>query len=221
VILEVQNGRVTSFVRLIGISVGVAVVVSGCATSPTSPPLPTSHEVLIFALQNLNGDWDTDSSLTDRHASYDGDIRIAEANTLDIAFAKCVGDAGYAEYSIDRFGTLSISGPPAAESQIERGVRHYCDFPHQFSEPSTALLSSKEREYLYEYYRKWLVPCLAVAGYQVSDLPTRSAFISDWLTPGWWSPYDALQPVPIMKNMAFLHAKCPALPPAMASRVSH
>jgi hypothetical protein len=196
-------------------------VLSGCASSPSAPPLPTSHEVVIFALENLNGRWDTDALRSDGQSSNDGDIRIAKASMLDVAFAQCVSDAGYAEYSIDRFGTLSIPGPSAAESQLERGVRHYCDFAHQFSEPGTALLSSREREYLYEYYRKWLVPCLALAGYRVSDQPTRSAFISNWLTPGWWSPYDALLPVLTTSNSAVLHAQCPALPPAMASRVSN
>jgi hypothetical protein len=158
-------------------------------------------------------------SATDEQPSDIGDISIVNPSELDYAFAECVKGAGYADYSVDYFGTLVLKGPTGAESEIERGVRHNCDFTQQLAMSNSALLSSREREYVYDYYRQWLVPCLALAGYPIHGAPSREEFISDWLTPGWWSPYDSIDLEPGAAARFGLQKQCPSMPPALQSRL--
>jgi hypothetical protein len=83
-----------------------------------------------------------------------------------------------------------------------------------------SLLTIEERDYVYDYYRQWLAPCLTLAGYPIHGAPPRSKFIADWLKPGWWSPYDSIDPVPGAADLARLKKKCSPLPPALQYRLA-
>jgi hypothetical protein len=207
-------------VRVIAAVIAVPFVLSGCATAQPLPPIPTTTEVITFVVHNLDGNTAIDSPTAEQRPTDVGDIRIVNPTELDFAFAECVKGAGYADYSVDYFGTLILRGPTGTESEIERGVRHNCDFTHQLAFSSTALLSSREREFVYDYYRQWLVPCLALAGYPIHGAPSREEFINDWLQPGWWSPYDAIALEPGASGRESLRKQCPPLPPALETRLA-
>ena len=52
------------------------------------------------------------------------------------------------------------------------------------------VLAPAQVEYLYDYYVRWVVPCLARNGYQFATVPDRASFIE---TYGAWSPYSVLK----------------------------
>ena len=49
--------------------------------------------------------------------------------------------------------------------------------------------SSEQIEYLYNYHRSWLVPCIESRGIAVDDAPTRAEFAAN---AGQWDPYTSV-----------------------------
>jgi len=51
-------------------------------------------------------------------------------------------------------------------------------------------LSLTQLDALYDYYERWLVPCLAAHGGGVVEIPSREEFVDGGDgAPGWWNPY--------------------------------
>lgn len=54
------------------------------------------------------------------------------------------------------------------------------------------VIGASQREYLYDYYVRWLVPCLESAGYPVSDAPPRKVFLGGGPSANAWTPWGAI-----------------------------
>lgn len=53
-----------------------------------------------------------------------------------------------------------------------------------------AFLTPAQLDYVYDYYVRWIVPCLAQNGWQLRNAPSREEFL---LLEGNWSPYNSIE----------------------------
>ncbi|MDO7881690.1 hypothetical protein [Antiquaquibacter soli] len=90
--------------------------------------------------------------------------------------------------------------------------RCYEAYPPDYSDPTVwGFLSEDEREYLWQYFDGFLVPCLILHGYSVHGMPGRESFLaSEYLA---WEPYGTLTPAPLTpQEWQWLDAQCPPPP---------
>jgi len=52
------------------------------------------------------------------------------------------------------------------------------------------LLTEPQQDYLYDYYQRWVVPCIMLNGYALAQAPTREEFHNDWAG---WNPYYSIE----------------------------
>jgi hypothetical protein len=50
--------------------------------------------------------------------------------------------------------------------------------------------SEAQRNYLWDYYARWVTPCLRSHRFVLLSIPSKDEFLNEFLYP--WSPYDAL-----------------------------
>lgn len=135
--------------------------------------------------------------------SYDEAAEYAEAlrDSVSIAYvssagwgtviAGCMNAAGYPEYvgsgpAISN-GTTVIAGDIEQQLDLDLCLRQYPILPDLSGSINLAQL-----DYLYDYYRDFLIPCLGAAGYTAGrDIPTREEFVVISAEPH-WTPYSAL-----------------------------
>lgn len=103
--------------------------------------------------------------------------------------ADCMNDDGWSDYVASGGGVTSPSGPDAQES-ID-WYECFARFPIDPQE--TGYLSAEQREYIYDWYGEWLMPCITAEGYEIGTRPTRDTFVEVPEQWSGWSPYIALE----------------------------
>ena len=103
---------------------------------------------------------------------------------------ECMRRAGVARWGYDESEGLFIEGGrPSASDQL---AFYWCFAAY----PTVDLVSDEQRDFIYDYYQRWLIPCLESRGYDVMNAPSREAFVgADRRLPD-WSPYRALERFP-------------------------
>lgn len=118
--------------------------------------------------------------------------------------AGCMNAAGYEDYSATRSG-LSYS---ARESDAESLALYTCIGQYPVRGDFSAYANKAQLEYLYDYFRDSLIPCLAREGYLVpGTAPSKESFTAVTVLPR-WNPYGAL----IDRPPADVRERCPASP---------
>jgi hypothetical protein len=132
----------------------------------------------------------------------------------------CMRDAGYDNYSSEGGGLVSTGtadGPPLGE----RLALYTCQTRFPYAAEPEQLFTVAQRDYIYDYYVEFLVPCLEFRGNTVAEAPSRADFLS---RSGFWSPYyeiglgetsvvltaDDIDSA--VELRASLEAECPSLP---------
>lgn len=123
--------------------------------------------------------------------------------------AGCMNAAGYPEYvgsgpSISN-GTSVIGGDIQQQLELNLCLQQYPILPDLSGSINLAQL-----DYLYDYYRDFLVPCLATAGYlSPVAAPTREQFVA-FSAESRWTPFYGLPPR--WREDSLLLDRCPASP---------
>jgi hypothetical protein len=110
---------------------------------------------------------------------------------------------------------LQMPGKTDAEKRGATELRFYeCVAKHpQDMVADGTLFSDAQLDYIYDYYERWLIPCLATNHYQLrGDIPSRALFTE---LRGGWSPYWNLSPsIDSGRELDEIVAKCgPERPP--------
>jgi hypothetical protein len=130
------------------------------------------------------------------------------------AVAECMNRAGYASYSAAVVSfTRGEAGLPGAG---EQNALDTCLTVIQVDPVDRNILSREQLEYIYSYYARQLIPCLAEHGIEITDVPTRedfelSIFIDGEFGYSTWSPYEGLSASPKK-----VFDDCPPSPPGYA-----
>jgi hypothetical protein len=127
---------------------------------------------------------------------------------------ECMTAAGFSTYVAD-----PIENQTLTQSERESAIKYQiadsvCAAKNPPDPSKYGLMGKEQRGNLYDYYVRWLVPCLESSGHQLSDAPTRKAFVGASLTPGRWNPYDSISNVPL-ETLVQLQGKCLPWPPGL------
>ena len=173
-------------VASIGLSIVLLVALAGC-TVPREPPAGVSAEETAALLETrIDQAWMNTGldGLVERPVVDRGTV-AADFNEL----AECLGDSALEEWGVSDGSTgpgLVAVDTPTIDEQL--------DFYTCFAQHPTDVvmggvrLSRAQLDYLYDYYRSWVIPCLALDSITVSSVPTRSEFSRDFWQG--WNPYD-------------------------------
>ena len=121
---------------------------------------------------------------------------------------RCMAASGIMNWGYDPDEGLFIPGDtPTTSEQLQ----FYWCFERY---PTVDVLTPAQIDFIYDYYMRWLIPCLESSGYDVTSAPTRTAFRDADPALERWNPYVALQRYPATAGeRAALAARCaPTLP---------
>lgn len=108
----------------------------------------------------------------------------------DRLMIECMDRAGIAQWGYDGNSGLFIEGgQPTASDQL---AFYWCYAAY----PTVDLVSDAQLDFIYDYYQRWLIPCLESRGYNVMNAPSRKGFIDADPAIGPWNPYRALERYP-------------------------
>jgi hypothetical protein len=185
-----------------------AVILSGCTVTAPEPVGPTSVEITGFYgyLQVPNK----------------GELRIGKSDVtanLDrrAGLESCMDSAGYVYSDATPSINPQISGMTVIELRDYEQAQAACWRANPADPTKVSLLGIGQRKYLYDYYVRWLVPCLEFSGHRLTNAPTREEFLGEWRRPGWWSPYEAIYPAVDAATIDRLTVKCAAMPPGLVT----
>lgn len=171
-----------------------AVPLCGCVAEPAPPVAPSSAEVSAYN-QNL-------LDLTYASERLDGVTSPLETSSETLppqewvtVLSQCTTDAGIsgALFSWGSDGYfLQLETPPTDK---QRAAFYECVALHP-RDPVAAgeLLSAAQLRYLWQYYSRWLIPCLSAHDEKVTvEVPTEQQFLAHQPGDLLWSPYSSLE----------------------------
>ena len=180
----------------------------GCVAAPTPPGGPSEAELDARVRAMLDHEW--------ANTGLEGVVArpVVEAQSLGEIWVperfECVSEEGLSAWGYNLDG-LAIEGrDPTAEEQL----RFYTCAARY---PVVEMLSTAQLDYIYDYYARWLIPCLGREGHAVTSPPPRASFVSAGSDEGWrWNPYVALKEYPRAEPaITALHAQCPPTLPGI------
>lgn len=194
--------------RLAGILL-VTLALSGCVTSAPEPGLSEAESAEIRT-QLSDSLWESTGLPTDRRPPDPASTAVS-IDEWAATIVACMRDAGYTNYAVASGGGYTSEGNPDDGELIAGFV---CRLSVTIDYGDSAYLNHAQRDYLYDYYQRNLVPCLANHGISVSEAPTRAEF-QELL--GAWNPYYAVPNAQQgrMFSDEELKAECSFYPPDM------
>jgi hypothetical protein len=184
-------------------------LLAGCAAaSHEPPPGPTSYEIEAFTADVLDVEW-ADASrgqgLERPVVERERFIRFEEWGDVRAA---CMVESGYNYTYMDERG---LQGLIAGADPAEHAIAWYtCGARLPIDPIDLGLLSTAQVEYVYDYFQRWLMPCLERNGYIVGELPERSFFLQSKRIL--WNPYSSIELAGGPEQTRLLFEACPQLP---------
>lgn len=174
-------------------SIALVVLLAGCS-SHQPPSSYTAEELRDILAARVDAAW-ANSGLDDvmtrpviAQSTQDG------AEEYYGGFSNCISELGLDSWAIDErnggpvFQTVSGG---TLDPDLQLGFyRCFAEFPMQ-ANMSTLLLTPDQMDYLYDYYQRWVFPCLEVNDYRLEYFPSRADFSA---SGAGWIPYYAVVP---------------------------
>lgn len=187
---RLQNRRVR-FPRITVVAaLALAACLAGCTAGTSLPSGRSQAEIDALVAVELDRQWELTGLDGVAPRPVMAVERLSGINTTFAGIGDCMMDAGFSSWGFDDTGLTVAEGAPEPEQQLA-----YYECNARF--PAVNPLSADEMHFVYDYYQKWLIPCLGFRGYTVLDPPERGVFTRG-ADDGWatWSPYWALEPYP-------------------------
>lgn len=194
-------------------------VLTGCV-QVARPPAHGLTAEQSMAVANARADQVWSTSPYGESTPRDFDVTIVSAGEWPYATVRCMADAGFYDYSVVGSEGVSFEGTEMHEGEMYAQLRCFAGI--QADPNELGGLNPDEFGYLYDYYRQTTVPCLQMAGVEISEPPTRAEFIE---SQGNWAPNPTLEGNPVSGFEAGqsawnrstpggdLLARCPVWPP--------
>lgn len=155
----------------------LALVLAGC-TVAAPPPALTAAEIDELRQRRADFRWEQTGLDESLRPPLPRVTALAPADYFD-AVEKCLSNAGFD-------ANVEPAGPTSAEHKIAVFV---CESSFEYEGEWQNWFSDAQLDYLYAYYRDFLVPCLEQHGYSVANAPTAGQFRAG---SGGWHPYFAI-----------------------------
>jgi len=120
-------------------------------------------------------------------STYVENYRSPDSNRV---MSECLADAGIEAWGMSEGngGPVFTTGTGGVPANAELLTLYSC-YAASPSDFGRLILSEAEFDYLYDYYRDWVMPCLRLNGYEISEVPTRAAYTTEMQ---WWIPYYSI-----------------------------
>ena len=179
--------------------VAAMLLLSGCAVSTSSPPANglSAEEEAEYA-----------NAFTQSLAGSDSIAYVPSAG-WGTAIAGCMNSAGYPQYVGN--GTSISNGGSDITNELEQQLDlNVCLTEYPLLPDLSNSVNLEQLDYLYDYFRDFLIPCLSVAGHPITgEIPTRAQFVVIQAEPH-WHPYRSLEGASYDATRLF--ALCPPSP---------
>lgn len=170
----------------VALVVVLAIAMTGCTSRREPPPGPSAAETRARLQARVDLAWKNTGMTTGRP-----EIDSPAEPATQAEFSECMAAAGIDSWSVSEdvdgptFG--DVSGQARSDIQM---VFYTCFAQHPLDAwMGEVVLSDDQRNYLYDYYRSWLIPCLALHTADTVGVPSRKQFLSAaWLG---WDPYES------------------------------
>lgn len=167
-------------------AIAVLLLLTGCVPTrevPTSGP--TDAELQKFLDQQVDFLW-VNSGLPDEQRPANPEPTFIGAEDWAVSLATCMNDLGHDNYVAEDNG---LSTSPAVGDAEESLDWFLCQATYQFDPAQYELWSGAQLDYLYDYNRSVLVPCLEAHGEAVTFAPTREQAATVGGEFSGWNPY--------------------------------
>ena len=199
--------------RIVALAALVVVTVSGCSATTAPPVGPSEAELNERVHAELDRQW--------KLTGLDGivprpEVEVEKISSIDgfsEEFGQCMTDAGFTGWGVSEAGLdMASVNPDGAATTPEQQLAYY-GCTARF--PGVDKLSVAQMDFVYDYYQRWLIPCIEQQGYEVIGAPSRDDFYASREQTGWqWSPYSGLtHPPTTNEGYASLQRACrPTIP---------
>jgi len=185
-----EDGRMIARTASIALAAVVAVSLSACVSPGLPPSGPSDQERAARLIERVDRAW--------ANTGLDGTvsrpaIELASLTPNMGQFSECLTTQGIEawEMSEDALGGVTFGG--GSTSSTEQLAFFTCYAQHPFELTMGAELSLAQLDYLYDYYRSWVIPCLALESITVSAVPSRAEFLGSPWQP--WNPYGSSEQI--------------------------
>jgi hypothetical protein len=205
----------------IAIVLGASFAVTGCATQLPPPSGLTENEIAAFEKSQADQFWKSAQLPADTPRPITKIVRYLHLEAADwgTTMVACMKAAGFADYVADSGGGMRFVGTLPQSATDRKLAMYVCQTEYPYDPVDYQVLSAQQRDYLYSYFVRWLVPCLELRGYNVLTPPTRADFVSS-APSGGWNPYVGLRFPTDPAEMARLSDECPSTPDGLYPRVT-
>ena len=193
--------------RAVGIA-ALVIALTGCAT--VSAPEPGFSDEEWADVVRVQGD------LTWEYFGFPAELRppdppmeFVSREEFSAKFAGCMNDAGFDNYLADGSVVTSEDG---TQTDAELMANYDCSMRIVVRSEDSGMLNAAERDYWYDYFEQWLVPCLRDHGIELFDAQSREKFHESY---GWWNPYVSVRETDRerINTDEQLYADCSPVPP--------
>ena len=191
------------------------VLLSACATEPPPPTGLTDAQLAALARPILDAQWNAiEPHLAGAARPSVERVRFVTPSEQVTAVAACLDGLGYADGAM----VFSADGFIIQTTPILDGVRYQldaytCQAEYPVDPRVYGALSTAQLDYLYDYYRRWTIPCLNANDYPVPVLPTRQEFLETG-SPD-WTPYYNSSASGGTVPPTVLRGRCGVVPPGL------
>jgi hypothetical protein len=190
----------------------VALLLTGCVPTREIPTTePTEEEYLLWLDGNADSAWNVlglDDDLRPPKPEY---VYTAPAD-WPATIVRCMNARGYENYVSDDFSVSPGSGLASEQEQIDF---FDCQTTYQVDPRLYGIFGGEMLEYLYDYNRSVLVPCLEAHGVEVEIVPPREEAAVVGGDYQGWNPYywmyDRFDPVNDARDR-YIYESCPPYP---------
>jgi hypothetical protein len=164
----------------------VALGLVACVPTSTVPSGPSDEETAAIIATRIDQAW-ANTGLEGR-VERPSVQRESEPATFD-QLAECFATEGISGWGLSDGATGPALTVEGGATDAELASFYWCFARYPTDTPlGTLRFTDEQLEYLYDYYRSWVIPCLALSSVEISSVPTREQFLSgNW---SGWTPYD-------------------------------
>ena len=169
--------------KRLAVALALLVGLTGCVQSRPLPPQPTDAELAVLNARVQDIQWQYLGFTPDAPRPDVEFVEYVQPEATAAAYGACMTDAGFPDY--DPYAT-------ANDDVGQTRALFVCISAYPLEPRYYNLFTTRQLEFLYDYYQEAVIPCLRGAGVDVGAIPTREQFTEPLRGGGayLWNPWQ-------------------------------
>ena len=175
---------------VLGVVAGM-LLLCGCTPAPPDIPGPTTRELADFSQRQLSRLWDDMAVPEGLERPEIEPVRTISNAEYGTVINDCLDGFRDRKYRNLYGHELIAEQPLSSQVGINENVSWYvCSARYPFDPTGSGYFSVQQLVYLYDYDRRWVIPCMVLGGYDVGEIPDQAEFIRRGVSGTVWSPLE-------------------------------